>query len=189
MFILDRCTWGQCRLILGFAALCLLTPTATWAKAKTVQDVGLGLAAGATTGFGLSARLRLAGGFGISLAGMPYFDPDRRAGSVGLQGTWDFLSHKGLSVYALLGTHLFISRFYYKNAFRQDRVRRRYDSLVVGPGVGIELRNGRFALNLDAAIAGVFALHPRTYLRYPGRVNLGVFPNLSACIYLGPQRH
>lgn len=168
-------------------ALGMTASSRVLAQGSLVERVGIGIAAGATTGIGLSARLRLARGFGLSLAGMPYFDDRRRALSVGLQGSWDFLSYKGLHLYALLGTHLLISRLYYDRPYRQDRVRRRYDSLVAGPGLGIELRKGRFALNIDAAVAGVFALRPTTYLRYPGRVNIGVFPNISACIYLGPN--
>lgn len=177
----------RCRALGLCFALAWLVPSEGWAQSKPVKGVGLGLAAGATTGIGLSARLRLPQGFGVTMAGMPYFDADNRIGSLGVQGTWDLLSTRGLSIYALFGTQLFIHRLYYRHAFRQDKVRRRYDTLVVGPGVGVELRNGRFGFNLDVALASVIALRSSTYLRYPGRVNVGVFPNVLFFIYLGSE--
>lgn len=163
-----------------------IAPSSAAAKSGPVQRLGLGVAAGATTGFGLSARLRMQRGVALNITGMPFFDAREYGGSFGLQGTMDLMTHKGLSLYALLGTQAFLTRRKYAEPFRQERFERRYDSLVVGSGLGVELKNGRFAFTFDVALAGVFALTPSTYLRYLGRVNVGVFPNLAACIYLGP---
>lgn len=170
-------------------ALVLLTPASGWASSASIKGFGLGIAAGATSGIGLSARLALDRGFGLSLTGMPFilgYRP-RRGGTLGLQATWDFFSARRFRVYTLVGTQVFISRYDYQIPFRNERVRRRYDSLVAGPGVGMELRRGRLAFNLDVALAGVFALRSSTQLRYPGRVNVGVFPNVAICFYFGPQ--
>lgn len=173
-------------LLLGLASVPSCA-TAAFAKHEEslVKRVGVGVSAGATTGFGFSTRLRFSRGVALTLTGMPFFDPKFRGGSLGLQGSWDFLNFKGLSVYALLGSQVFISRVYYSEPFRGDKIRRRYDSLVVGPGVGMELRAGRFGFNFDLTVAGVFALKPTTHLRYAGRVNVGLFPNLAVCVYLG----
>lgn len=170
-------------LILAMSVLSRVSHAAT----KRVQEVGLGLAAGATTGLGVTTRLRLNRGFAVGITGMPFFAELQRGFSLGVQGTLDLYTDRGISLYGLVGTQAFVSRVYYVEPFRQDRVRRRYDTLVAGSGVGAQFRRGRFALNVELAVAGIFALTPSTHLRYRGRVNVGFFPNLAFCVFLGKQ--
>lgn len=170
-------------LMLAMSVLSQVSHAAT----KRVQEVGLGLAAGATTGLGLNARLRLNRGFSVGFTGMPFLAHLQRGGSLGVQGTLDFYTYRGVSLYGLVGTQAFISRVYYPEPFRQDRVRRRYNTIVAGTGFGAQFRRDRLALNVELAVAGIFALTPSTHLRYRGRVNVGLFPNVAFCVFLGKQ--
>lgn len=151
-------------------------------------EFALGLAAGATTGIGLNARLNFASRWGISVAGMPTNWHRVWGASAGIQLMRTFWSRGRLRSYALLGAHYYGYRIPYARPFRGDSIYSNYQSLAVGPGVGIESRVGRFGFIFEMPLTAVVALTPDTYLRFPGRVNLGLFPNVAICIYLGPKR-
>lgn len=158
------------------------------AETSRRSEFALGVAAGATSGIGLNARMNLGSRWGVSLAGMPTHWHGVLGISAGLQGMRSFWSRGRLRSYVLFGAHYYSYQIPYPRPFRGERIKTNYQSLAIGPGVGMESRVGRFGFIFEMPLTAVVALTQDTPLRFPGRVNLGLFPNVAICIYLGPRR-
>lgn len=149
------------------------------------SSLALGLAAGGTTGIGLTARVGFPRGWSLSAAGMPFFGENKLGGSMGLQVMRDIWSYGRLRSYALFGAHAMISTTYFESPHLGQKVRKRYDVMHLGPGLGIESRVGRVGFVFEVPLVAAVAMTKLTHLRFPGRVNFGVFPNVAFVVYLG----
>lgn len=166
--------------------LCLCSSRARATPADTHQrDIGLGVVAGVTSGIGLNLRADLGQAWGASFSAFAYPAPKRMLWSTGAQLSRRIWSKGVLRSYALVGANYLGANTYFPEPFAGRRVRRRFQVLAFGAGLGIEARVGPFGYIFELPLTGIAALTPDTNLRFPGRLNFGVFPNFALCLYFG----
>lgn len=151
-------------------------------------DAGVGLALGMTSGFGPNLRLELGRRWGLSTAAMIVPNTKSIWTSVGLQAMRTLWYSEGVKVYAVAGAHHYWKQKKFDKPFLGQIVASEVNSLSIGAGFGIEARFGPFGLVAEPPLTGVFALTKRTDLRFPGRVNYGLYPNVALCAYIGAIR-
>lgn len=155
---------------------------------KGERDLGLGLIVGATSGFGLNLRADLDANWGASLSALGYGKREWAMWSTGLEITRKIWSKQRLRAYAVAGANYLGANAYYPKPFAGQKVRRHFQALAFGAGLGVETRVGPFGFLFELPLTGIAALTPDTDLRFPGRVNFGLFPNFAACFYFGAHK-
>lgn len=151
-------------------------------------DLGLGAAAGITSGFGAHFRFEFGPRWGMSLTGM--WVPDTQAmASLGIQGSRTLLAHKGIRAYGVLAAQYFGGGNPFATLVRRRRGLMNVDQLVAfGAGLGVEFKAGPLGVFLELPFSALVGLDSSTDQRFPGRVNYGLYPNLGLCIYIGALR-
>lgn len=152
-------------------------------SASSERDIGLGLIAGATSGFGLNFRADLSPKWGASLSALGFGNSKRAVWSTGVELTRSIWSRERLRAHVLVGTSYLGANTYFMETFAGQELRRRFHALAFGAGLGIESRVGPLGLLFELPVTGVAALTSDTDLRFPGRFNVGLFPNVALCFY------
>lgn len=146
-------------------------------------DLGLGAAAGMSSGFGPNLRLDFGPRWGSSLVVLVAPHEKEPALSVGASIRRVFWHRDSIRAYALAGVHYFGRELRFDKPFAGQKNYAELEILALGVGPGVEARLGPLAFIFELPFVVVRALNASTDLRFPGRVNYGLYPSVAICLY------
>ena len=166
-------------LALLFIGLCFFSST-TFAQEDSPNENtpifyrnSLGVAAGGTTGLGISYRHFFPNKFGFQVTGIPIFSQNHFYSSTGLSLMYIFREHERVALFSYLGNHvIYTEDNYYGGSILWDEEPIQYSYLTynIGLGAGVNIHLWDF-IDLSVKVGyGVFDIPNGVYTNLTGGI-------------------
>lgn len=146
---------------------------------------GLGVAAGTTSGIGLSTRRYFDSGAGVHIGAMYVYVGDHQWGNLAAQALYTLARGRKTRFYALFGAQFMFDVYDFEHTPNAKLSERWNGTLFVGPGLGLEMHfTKHFGWSIELPLHAVFALEGNDHrLAMGGPVNFLPGANTAFTFY------